>query len=116
MALNWNKYKSSEGSRFFKFEGIGDSISGTIVSIEEGKDFNQKACPELLIETDEGNKQVTCGQVMLQSALAEKEPEEGDFIAITYYANGEGKPGRAPAKLFKVDVKRGGAVGAEDLV
>lgn len=116
VALNWSKYKSAEGSRFFKFAEIGDSISGTILSIEEGTDFNQRPCPALIIETDEGNKEVTAGQVMLQAALAEKEPEEGDFITITYYANGEGKPGKAPAKLFKVDVKRGGAVGADDLV
>ena len=115
MAMDWKRYKSS----FFKFEDIGDSISGTVLTVGEADDFNGNPCPKLVIDTDSGPRTVTAGQVMLQAALAEKEPDEGDHITITYYANGEGKPGRAPAKLFKVEVTRKGAqekVGAADLV
>jgi hypothetical protein len=39
-------------------------------------------------------------------------------VTITYYDNGPGKPGRAPAKLFTVEVKRASevaAVTADDL-
>lgn len=114
MGLNWGKYKSD----WFKFEDIGDSIGGNIISLEEGSDYNGNTVPQLVIETDSGPRKVTAGQVMLQAALAEKEPEEGDHITITYSGNGEGKPGRAPAKLFKVEVTRAGAeaVTAADLV
>lgn len=100
-----------------KFEDIGDTLSGTIISIEEGSDFNGNACPQLIIDTDAGPRKVTAGQKMLQAALAEKEPDEGDFITIAYTGDGEGRPGRAPAKLFKVDVTRKGAeVTTADLV
>ena len=113
-SFTWNRYKSD----FVKFDEIGTTVAGTILAIEEGTDFNGKPCPMLLIETDEGTKKVTAGQKMLQAALADKEPEEGDHCVISYYANGEGKPGRAPAKLFDVKVTRAADVpnvGADDL-
>ena len=112
--VDWNRYKGD----FVKFDAIGTSVEGDILSIEEGRDFNGGPAPQLTIDTAEGVKKVTAGQVMLQRALAEKQPQEGDRISITYYANGEGKPGQAPAKLFKVDLVRAGeqaAVGAADL-
>lgn len=112
--INWKKYASD----FMTFESVGDSIAGTILSVEEGKDFNGNGVPQLVIETGDGARTVTAGQVMLKAALAEKEPDEGDWIQIVYTANGEGRPGKAPAKLFKVEVTRKGAetpVTASDL-
>jgi hypothetical protein len=53
---------------------------------------------------------------MLKAALAEHEPDEGDWIRITYTGDGERKPGRAPTKLFAVEVRRASGVSAEDLV
>lgn len=114
MAFTWSKYKGD----FVSFKELGDSVEGTVLSLAEGQDFNGNPCPQLVIDTDEGSRTVTAGQAMLKAALAEKEPAQGDWISIEYYANGDGKPGRAPAKLFKVEVKRTGAkekVSAEDL-
>lgn len=111
MGFDWSRYKSD----FMKFEDVGDSISGAVLGIEMGTDYNGNPCPLLIIGTEDGARKVTAGQVMLQAALAEKGPAEGDHLTITYYANGEAKQGRNPAKLFKVDVKRGAAVTADDL-
>jgi hypothetical protein len=114
LALDWNRYKSN----YMKFDSVGDSIEGTILALSEGEDFNGHPCPQLTIDTDSGPRKVTCGQVMLQAALAEKEPLEGDFVRITYSGAGEIRPGRTPAKLFSVTVTRKGAeeaVAAADL-
>lgn len=117
MSIDWDRFGGN--SDFIRFAEIGDSVAGTITEIGMGQDFNGGPCPQLKIDTDEGEKTLTAGQRMLQVALAEKRPDVGDHVEITYYDNGPGKPGRAPAKLFKVEVIRAGeaaAVGAEDLV
>lgn len=113
MGLNWSKYKSE----YVSFHDVGDAVQGTVISLSEGQDFNGNPCPQLVIDTTDGARTVTAGQTMLKAALAEKEPLEGDYITITYSGVGEGKPGRAPAKLFTVEVERGSgeAVGAADI-
>lgn len=119
----WDDYKG--GGDFVTFQNIGDSVSGEILSIRVGKDFNGNPCPELLLKTDDGaEKTLTAGQKVLQSALAEERPEVGDRIGIIYSGVGDAKPGKAPAKLFDVAVKRQGSspaasasgVSAESLV
>lgn len=112
--MDWSRFKSD----FMSFSSIGDSIAGTIIALGMGADFNDNPCPQLTLDTDDGVRKVTCGQKMLQATLAEKEPDEGDHITITYYADGEKKAGRNPAKLFTVEVIRKGAeepVAAGDL-
>lgn len=118
MSIEWDRFGST-GSSFIRFAEIGDSVSGTITEINIGEDFNKAPCPELKVDTEDGVKTLTAGQRMLQVALAEKRPDVGDYVTITYHDNGPGKPGRAPAKLFRVDVKRASetaSVGAEDLI
>lgn len=114
MGFNYGKYAGG----FFKFDEIGDSIEGEVVVVQEGSDFKGKPCPELIIETSDGTRTVTAGQAMLKAALADKQPQKGDRVRISYSADGEGKPGQAPAKLFDVVVEKAGAVApvsAEDL-
>lgn len=117
MGFEYGKYTKSGG--FMRFDEIGDSIEGEVLIVQEGNDFNGNPCPELIIETpSEGTKTVTAGQAMLKVALAEKQPQKGDRVRITYSGHGEGKPGRAPSKLFEVVVEKAGAtapVSAEDL-
>lgn len=109
MPFEYGKYANS-GS-FVKFDEIGDSVEGEVVLVQEGQDFNGNPCPELIIETPgAGTKTVTAGQAMLKVALAEKQPQKGDRVRITYSGHGEGKPGRAPSKLFEVVVEKAGAV------
>lgn len=100
----WDEFKPSNG--WITFANIGDKVVGTVKAIRRGEDFNGKPCPELIIDVDgEGEKTLTAGQVMLKAALAEKRPQVGDRIAITYTGVGDAKPGKAPAKLFDVAVK-----------
>lgn len=107
MSFDYSKYTQS--GEYVKFENVGDQVVGTIKSIQEGRDFNGNPCPLLILEVDdEGTeKTLTAGQVMLKAELAEKQPQVGDRVRITYSGTGEARPGKAPAKLFTVDVKKG---------
>lgn len=106
MGFDYDKYATS--GEYVKFENVGDSVIGVIKQVREGADFKGNPCPELVLEDDEGNERtVSAGQVMLKAALAEKRPSEGDRVRIVYSEVGDAKPGKAPAKLFTVDVKPG---------
>jgi hypothetical protein len=107
MSFDFKKY--SGGGDFVKFDEIGDAVVGTIKEIREGRDYNGNPCPELVLEVSEDGdeKTVTAGQALLKAALAEAAPQVGNKIRITYTGNSQGKPGRNPAKEFKVEVKPG---------
>lgn len=106
MGFDYSRYT---GGDFVKFDNIGDNVIGIIKEVREGKDFNGNPCPLLVLEvSDAGDeKTLTAGQVMLKAALAEKAPKVGDKVKITYSGVSEAKPGKAPAKVFTVDVKPG---------
>jgi hypothetical protein len=107
MSFDYNQYASN--GDYATFKEVGDQVVGIIKAVREGRDFNGNPCPELILETgDDGDETtVTAGQVLLKAALAEKAPQVGDKIRITYSGVGDAKPGKAPAKLFTVDVKAG---------
>lgn len=100
--IDWDQFDSD----FIKFDEIGDSVAGTIMAIRVGKDFKGNPCPELVVRTDNGDKTVTAGQAKLKPELARLKPQVGDRIAIVYSADGDAKPGQAPAKLFDVQVQK----------
>lgn len=105
-AFDYDKYATS--GDFVKFENVGDNVIGIVKDIREGRTFNGDPCPELLLEDDEGEERtVTAGQVLLKAALAEQAPQKLDRVRITYSGIGDAKPGKAPAKLFTVEVKKG---------
>jgi len=106
-AFNFDKYVS--GSDYVKFNEIGDQVVGIIKEIREAPDYNGNPCPELVLEVSEGGdeKTLTASQALLKAALAEAAPQVGNKIRITYTGNSQGKPGRNPAKEFKVEVKPG---------
>lgn len=104
--FNWDEFKQT--GDWVRFDNVGDGIIGVIKALRQGTDFNNNPCPELVIETEDGDeKTVTAGQVLLKAALAEKQPQVGDKIRIVYSGVGDAKPGKAPAKQFTVDVKKG---------
>ena len=106
MSFEYDRYV--DGGDFVKFENVGDQVVGVVKEVREGKDFNGHPCPELVLEVEDGEeKTVTAGQVRLKAELAEKRPQMGDKIRITYSGVGDAKPGKAPAKLFTVEVKEG---------
>lgn len=107
MAFDYTKYASGTGE-YVKFENVGDQVIGVVKQVREGRTFNGNPCPELVLEDESGEERtVTAGQVMLRAALAEKQPQPGDKVRITYSGVGDAKPGQAPPKLFTVDVKPG---------
>lgn len=110
MGFDYDRYAQS--GDYFKFNNVGDQIVGIVKEVREGRTFNGEPCPELVLETtdEEGNtdeKTVTASQVRLKAVLAEKRPQAGDKIRITYSGVGDASPGKAPPKEFTVDVKPG---------
>jgi hypothetical protein len=100
----WDQFTGN----FVKWENVGDSVSGEVLDVSLGKDFNGDPAPQLVIETDEGVKTVTAGQKVLQTRLAENRPEVGDEVTITFSGRGEPRAkGQEGAKLFDVEVTRG---------
>ena len=110
MGFDWDEYKST--GDWITFENVGDKAVGQILAIRVGRDFNGQPCPELVIRTEEGDKTLTAGQKVLKARLAEEAPQAGDRIAIVYSGVGDAKPGKAPAKLFDVQVQRANTAGA----
>lgn len=101
----WDSFGS--GDRF-KFTTPGDMIEGEVIGLS-ATDFGGTAelTPVLTIRTDQGDRDVTASQRVLVGKLAEQAPEVGDTISIRY--DGEAanaRPGRSPAKLFTVTVKK----------
>lgn len=101
----WDKF--GQGDRF-KFVTPGDTIEGEVLLLS-ATDFGGTAdlTPVLTIRTDQGDKEVTASQAVLCSRLAEQSPEVGDHISIRFDGEADkARPGRSPAKLFTVTVKR----------
>lgn len=113
--FDWNDFKQT--SDWITFDEVGDQVMGTVTAVRVGKDFNGNPCPELVIdlEDDDGEKTLTAGQKILQAKLAEEQPQVGDRIWILYSGVGDARPGRAPAKLFEVKVKRDEGGGAKSI-
>lgn len=107
MAGFWDSF--SNGDRF-KFVNVGDIIEGEILRLSV-TDFGGSGdmAPVLHIKTEQGDKELTASQVALQRRLAEQAPEVGDLIRIRFDGEAESaRPGRSPAKLFTVTVKKQG--------
>jgi len=105
----WDDPEIREGGEFFKFDQVGDTISGTITAVRSHRFDDGKVAPQVLLTTDDGQERtVTAGQVRLKAALAEKRPEAGDHLTITYTQK-EPRAGGKTLKHFEVTVRRGGA-------
>ncbi len=109
-------YDSYTGnSDYISWDQPGDQVVGTIKEIREGTDFNNNACPELVLEVnDDGDEMtLTAGQAMLKQLLAEQRPTVGQRIRITY--TGDERTDRGGIKkLFTLETKEGtGLIQAE---
>lgn len=92
----------------FKFNEPGDKIEGQVLGLS-ATTFGGTAdpTPVLTIRTPDGDKDVTASQRVLINRLAEASPEVGDFVVIRYDGEADSaRPGKSPAKLFTVTVKR----------
>lgn len=107
MTFDYSKYATTQGA-WVKFENVGDQVIGVIKEVRDGRTFDGNPCPELVIEDEDGDERIiTASQVKLGRIIVEKAPQAGNKIRITYSGVGDAMPGKAPPKLFEVDVKEG---------
>lgn len=101
----WEDPSLQVGGDYVKFENIGDSVQGELVSVGIHKWADGSVSPQLIIRTNDGDKTVTAGQIRLKAALVEKKPEAGDLIKITL-SDIEKRQGGKTLKHFDVQVKK----------
>jgi hypothetical protein len=86
MATNedfWTDPEMFDSGDYVKFDIVGDTVTGTITAIKRHQFDDGKVAPSLELDTPDGPKTLTAGQVRLKAALAEKRPGVGDHITIT---------------------------------
>jgi len=84
----------------WSYEKDGDFIEGVLVLKEP--DVGENKSWMYSIETSEGEVKNVWGSAILDSRM--KLVKVGNKIKITYKGLGEGKAGRSPPKIFKVEV------------
>jgi hypothetical protein len=71
-------------SDYVKFENVGDSVTGTILSIGKHTFDDGKVAIKYLIATDDGDKTLTASQFQLKQKLMDVRPEVGDKVHIQH--------------------------------
>ena len=103
----WDNPEMSVGGDYVKFDNIGDTVSGKILVVGIKRWDDGSVAPQLVLDTADGEKTLTAGQVRLKAALAEKRPEEGDTLTVTL-RDIEKRAGGKTLKHFDVAVARNG--------
>lgn len=103
----WDSPGMNVGGDYVKFDQIGDNIAGIIIEVTVKRWDDGTISPQLLLDTPDGVKTVTAGQIRLKAALAEQRPEKGDHISIRL-SDIERRSGGKTLKHFDVQVQRGG--------
>lgn len=91
------------GGEYIKFETPGDSVTGKVIAVRKHVWDDGSVSPQLLLDVDGEEKTVTAGQVRLKAALAEKRPQPGQTVTITYERE-EKRAGGKTLKHFDVQV------------
>lgn len=99
----WDDPELKINSDYIKFENPGDTASGTITAIRAHKFDDGNVVPQIILNTTDGEKTVTAGQMQLKALLAEKRPNVGDHITITF-TEIEKRSGGKTLKKFDVQV------------
>ena len=85
------------GGEYVKFDTPGDTVTGKVIAVRKHVWDDGSVSPQLLLDVDGEEKTVTAGQVRLKAALAEKRPQPGQTVTITY----EREEKRAGGKTLK---------------
>jgi len=93
----------------FKFESVGDTIAGTLVSVREAVGQSGDEFPVLTIGTTYGEREVWASQYQLKELLSSREPSDGDHIEIKL--TGFEPTAMGKMKLFDLKVSNGTTVG-----
>ena len=107
MSIWDNPEFKSEGtsSTYVNFKNIGDSVEGTVLSVGLQTWDDGTVAPKITFHTSVGERIMTAGQVRLKMALAEKRPEQGDYLAVKFVSI-EDRGGGKTLKHFDVDVRK----------
>lgn len=107
----WDSPEMKVGGDYIKFDNVGDTITGTVLSVGAHRWDDGTVSPQVLLETADGEeKTITAGQIRLKAALAEKRPEVGDKLTVTY-TELEKRAGGKTLKHFDVQVVKGASNG-----
>jgi hypothetical protein len=103
----------TEGSRFskyasdwMKFEEPEDKIEGSLVRTYEELGQTGDTFPVLVLANDEGERRVRASQFDLKQQLAQKDPQDGDWLEIELI--GFEQVAKGKMKRFRLDVTRNG--------
>lgn len=105
----WDDADLKSNDDYIKFDNVGDTVTGKILSIRKHVFDDGKAVPQLLLDVNGEEKTLTAGQVRLKAELSEKRPGVGDVLTVTL-SNIEKRSGGKTLKHF--DVSLGGAPAA----
>lgn len=105
----WDDADLKSNDDYIKFEAVGDTVTGKILSIRKHVFDDGKAVPQLLLDVAGEEKTLTAGQVRLKAELAEKRPGVGDVLTVTL-SDIEKRSGGKTLKHFTVTI--GGAPAA----
>lgn len=107
----WDDPEMKVGGDYIKFETVGESITGKVLSVGAHRWDDGSVSPQVLLQTDDGEeKTITAGQIRLKAALAEQRPEVGDTLTVTY-TDLEKRAGGKTLKHFDVKVTKGSGSG-----
>lgn len=99
----WSDPEMFQSGDFIKFNDVGDSVTGTITAVRKHMFEDGKVVPQIELDTADGPKTLTAGQVRLKAALAEKRPGVGDLLTVTLTGI-EKRAGGKTLKEFDVTV------------
>jgi hypothetical protein len=102
----WDDPELKVTDEYVKFENVGDTVTGTVLGISVHRWDDGSTCPQLLLDVDGDEINLTAGQTRLKRALAEQRPQVGDTITATFTEE-EKRPGGKTLKHFELTVQRG---------
>jgi hypothetical protein len=114
MTLDWTAFERPSDFNRWKPETEGDSIAGKIKSMRVATMPDGSKYPSLTIISNGDDFEVLASQTQLLRLLAEKKPEVGDTIAITYTKLERLNAGKT-MKHFTVEVSKGKTVDPNDI-
>jgi hypothetical protein len=101
----WDNAEMQISSDYIKFENPGDTVTGTVTNIGIHRWDDGTVSPQITLDVDGETKTVTAGQVGLKALLAEKRPEVGETLTVTFTGI-EKRAGGKTLKKWTVDVER----------
>jgi hypothetical protein len=99
------EFKNEGSGAYVNFKNIGDSVEGTVLSVGLQTWDDGTIAPKITLHTSEGERTLTAGQIRLKMALADKRPEQGDYLTIKFTSI-EDRGGGKTLKHFDVGVRK----------